>query len=331
MDRKLVPIDGRRVRGALKWRRLSERDAVKLLGQRGVATTRSTLNAITGGHQKTCQPDLREGLAILSGSPVSAKYLGGEEELPWVAVPRVVSPKPADATDLPRDGPNLPEEVFAAVLRSREDQFDMNERALPGSSWRSAMDAARAALGVAASPSTSPFYELTAWSLAHDVEAAWSRDVGREAGTLYASGVVRLLLSLVFWRRALVEDAAGGNIDLQDMDEFANLMAAGLRLALKPWLQGGARVRLDNIEAAFRAVMAVAREIARSAIAEAPRIAADPETGGVSSPETRDRMGRALAAQQEALLTGQPERQRELEKRHAERARGLSGTRGRHQ
>lgn len=245
----LVPIDSARLRAAFLTRGVTQRDAVRWLRRRRIAVVQQTLDLLIRGEQARCRASLRAGLAKLCGPPISAEWLGGETELGWLAAPG-------------SDG------------RDRQAAVDMNQRALPGTALATVILLARRRHGVPDAVPTHlpPQYQLAVWRLAADIDRA--RNASARAASGSVLDAIQGLLSLASWRRWLMLDWAGGVIEPEEMDRFAQALADALRVALKPWLKGRPSrrrpvVRLDRVDRLLGLPAQIARETDRTIRSEA--------------------------------------------------------------
>jgi hypothetical protein len=228
-DNPLVPVRGNRVRAALAWRGLSNREAAARLKKRGVDLTAQGLDYITAGETRRCRRSVRSELARLCGPPITAAYLGGEENL---------------------DLPPLPLSRYALKVPSAP--ADMLGSKVPG--HPEPINPQRVRQSPAVSPP--PRYELEAIRLAKLIAKAWERDREKEEEVPNVLNEVRFLLSLPFWRKWIYEMGDLGAefpslktraLELESIetesDAFAAALARALTILLRPWLQGKVMAR----------------------------------------------------------------------------------------
>jgi hypothetical protein len=211
-----MPIDGKRVRAAIEWKRLSVNAAA---GQ--LKISQQTLDSIVRGKTKRCYKSLRDQLAELLGRP--AEWLGGEIHL-----------QPALTSWLP-----LPELGYEPPLWVDENMRII--RPSPAGGYTHAAD-------------LPPRYQLAAHDLSTNVIKAWKRDIARKhaeaekAVTRLAVGrwktnpwdrvamLIARLLSAFWWRRSAFKNPKVS--DQTGDDEFAASTAAALTAILEPWIKG---------------------------------------------------------------------------------------------
>lgn len=209
IDDPLVPISGVRVRALLRRAEMSEHQAARALRARGISVAQSTLDHIAQGHQVRCRASVRDGLASLHHPPVPAEWLAG-----------------------PIYGPRL-----------RGSGRDLNQRATPASAIGRRIAALRETAELAPSGGLldrsvgdTPFYELVAYRLVHDLTQAARRRVSpidvEDMGRL-----VRQLLSLDTLRRWLFVGPASETVSSEELDLFAGAMGEAARIVIRPWLE----------------------------------------------------------------------------------------------
>lgn len=256
----LVPIDGSRVKAALRWRGLSNNRASQLSNNvvvqaagapRFAELSSQLLDKITNGKQPSTRKGYREALAKIIGHPITAEYLGGEEELRLPA--KIVSVG----------------NVFMSYP-SRPAYADHDMLGLVDARTMSPRHPERSQAGIP------PGYELEAHRLFLDVRKAWKRDseLGPLPDNLFSA--IRELLSLSSWQAAAHRDSKMESESRLRADAvaFAEHMAATIRFALSPWLRGTAHLR-DGVAQGLISILVSRVEFQQKAFVEESQLDVD--------------------------------------------------------
>ncbi len=256
----LVPIVTDRLDSAWKTilPNVGSSEMARRVGRQGVSASRTTLHRLRIGKLRSCRMRVAHALASELGPPVTVPWLSGESELEWPGT---------SARYLGReDSPSM------------EGQFDLNQRPSPGTKWDQVNRRATEFLGLPVEQRgpCPPAYEILAWRLARDIEAArywW--ETGKDAPSyewpfrkpnpevelepLHIAPVIRALLSVTFVRRFLHAGTAPGIITEADCEEYARFVDGAARVALRNFLDRSERITDDQIVDLLRVMARIGR------------------------------------------------------------------------
>jgi hypothetical protein len=209
-----VPICGERVRVALMLAGISNIQAARRIS-RTVPVSSQAIDNIVNRRTRHTKPEIRNHLARLCGPAITARFLGGEEELKIPPMPRI---------GVSGGAPTF----FGGV----DSQDLLGEDFLP-------LNAPGVGAGVP------PVYEIAALSLYRRIEQVWKVEYPADSLPTDLYPMLRQLLSLTHWQRLAFkggESLSPSHLRRHwaDAGDFARAMDTALFLILKPWVKGDA-------------------------------------------------------------------------------------------
>jgi hypothetical protein len=304
-----VRLKPERLRAAIEYKSLKlglDRLAVRAVANAVVPRSgsfRVRLQKVAHGRQWSCAGSEREALARYFGEPVTAKWLGGEEDVDWSWFPgreqwdmnsRALPGTTAFKQENRRRG-DFSELFRLARAAGAETSLDGSlvlERALSKQIGRRVRKTRKKRSAFQAAAPQPPLYQLIVRGLAQDIESAWSRAQGLQdpEPALYPAPPLQILLSLALWRRLVFEHVAawgtavGGRgtpkktppriagiilSNEAEMNQFAAALDAAIRIVLRPFLEGREEVSSERI----KAILSLIRNLGDAKPAEVERFA----------------------------------------------------------
>lgn len=201
----MVPIVGRRVSAALRWRRKSETQAGRAAG-----VSRQAIANIGSGKASKCRRSVRDAIAKLCGPPITAKYLGGEMDLKIPALSFAPSGRLSGML-IGIDGAGFGSSAIGQLAEAAP-QYELEGYGL-GRAIRST--------------------------------ANRNKELAAELDPPDLEHTARWMVSLYLWREYLFGDQAAftGTTYSSDASAFAYHTAEAFAVLLRPWFEGRVRMR----------------------------------------------------------------------------------------